>query len=111
MKYVKAINITTIKSNETTYVIREDLVHKNIDDIFKEYKIKHANDTIKEYSEDIGNNITLKGVILINSTNNKTIHSNYYFMKYGYIYHIYENGTGNVQIVKEIANSLEKNIT
>lgn len=98
---------TILKSKNTTINIEEKHDNKTIDKIFTEYKKKHENLTVKESSKKIGNT-TLRSITLINSTDNKTIHTNYYYEKNNKIYHIFMKGKQDNKALEQIVKTTDK---
>lgn len=107
----KVVNTTkyaaVLKSKETTITINERKDNKTIDEIFDEYKKEHTNFTVNESSKNIGNT-TLRSITLINSTNNDTIHTNYYYQKGNKIYHIFMEGKTNNKVLEQIVKTTKK---
>ncbi len=96
-----------LKSKQTTIIVNEREDNKTIDEIFDEYKKEHANYTVKESSKKIGNT-TLRSITLINSTDNQTIHTNYYYQKDNKVYHIFMEGKPNNKAVEQIIKTTQK---
>lgn len=101
---------TVLKSNDSTIHIYEYAGNKTIDDMFNDYKKEHGAENVKESSKDMGNNITLRSLTLINSTTNKTIHTNYYYEKDNKIYHIFIKGKRGKNVLESLVNSTQKQI-
>lgn len=97
-----------LKSDTTTIIVDEKIENDTIDQIFDSYKKEHEEFTVKESSEDLGNNITLRSITLRNSTDNKFIHTNYYYQKDNKVYHIFMKGKKDKTALEKIVNTTQK---
>jgi len=98
---------TILKSKNTTININEKHDNKTIDKIFEDYKKKHENLTVNESSKKIGNT-NLRSITLINSSDNKIIHINYYYEKNNKIYHIIMKGKPDNKALEQIVKTTNK---
>lgn len=96
------ILISNSTSNYTIFVVPNE----TIDNLYKQYEIKHENDTVSVSTLNMGNT-EVEGWDLI--VNGSLIHTNYYYEKEGTTYQIYPTGDYNINTITEIVKSTENN--